>query len=532
MRFLLILIAATAAAQPAAVIQERTHRSVVMAGVRAYRVYLPPAYATSRAARYPVIYWFHGYEAENEARDRALGAYVASRPAIVVDSGPADTAGQYPLYFPELIEHIDQTLRTIADRDHRAVTGPGAGGFLAIWQAAKCPDLVGSASSFGAPPEEATGPQGFEVDSSLSDLYPALEGVRIRQAAAGSSVAETLDFHLNAFAHPLPKPAAFHHADPYPNFGVWNWEVVSDRRRPGFTVMENVSRAGFRCTVREWIPAGAALPGVKLSITSPGLYRPGAAYPVTYIRLRDGKVRRATGKADGRGRLSFDLDGDAYEIGIGAAAGVALSGFEIAGAAWAAAGQPVQVRLKFWNKGGARSATRLLKWESPTPGVEFKTATARLSSLAPGESATLPVTFTVARAAVNGARIVAVDGELRLSIDVPVYPGAAAFADYQIADGLTVAPYPHPLGEGNGDGHAAPGESFAVLLPDAGVPRAAELFTNDPCVDNTVRIGEGGTRISLPAIRPTCQPGHRIQMLARIGLNYFALEIPVWYRNP
>jgi hypothetical protein len=51
-------------------------------------------------------------------------------------------------------------------------------------------------------------------------------------------------------------------------------------------------------------------------------------------------------------------------------------------------------------------------------------------------------------------------------------------------------------------------------------------------VDNTLRISEAGTRVSLPAIRPTCEPGHRIQMLARIGLTYFALEIPVWYRNP
>ena len=101
-------MAATAAAQPTAVIQEGTHRSVVMGGARAYRVYLPPAYATSRAARYPVIYWFHGYEAENPARDAALTAWVAAHPVIVVESGPADTTGQFPLYFPELIEHIDK----------------------------------------------------------------------------------------------------------------------------------------------------------------------------------------------------------------------------------------------------------------------------------------------------------------------------------------------------------------------------------------------------------------------------------------
>ena len=93
-------------------------------------------------------------------------------------------------------------------------------------------------------------------------------------------------------------------------------------------------------------------------------------------------------------------------------------------------------------------------------------------------------------------------------------------------------PYARPLGEGNGDGHAAPGESFAILLPDGGALRAAELFTNDACVDNTVRISEGGTRISLPTVRATCEPGHRIQFLARVGLNYFAVEIPVWYRNP
>ena len=532
MRFLLILIAVTASAQPAGLIQDLTHHSQVMAGARAYRVYLPGTYAASRTARYPVIYWLHGYEPENEARDAALAAYVATHPIIVVDSGPAETTGQFPLYFPELIEHIDKTLRTIPDRDHRAVTGSGAGGFLAIWQAAKCPDLIGSASSFGATAEAPVGPQGFDVDTSLTDLYPSLDPVPIRQLSADSSLAEVFDFHVGVFAHPIPKPPAFTHADSYPNFGVWDWEVVSDRRRPGFTVLESVSRAGLRSTVREWMPAGAILPEVKLSITSPRLYTPGAAYPVTYIRLRDGKLRRATQKADVRGRLTFEIDGDAWEIGVGAAPVLALSTFEIAGEAWASAGQPIQLRLKFWNKGAVRSTTRLLQLESPTPGMKFKAPAVRLNSLAPGESVTVPITCTIDHPVISGARIVAVDGDRRLSVDIPIYPAAAVFADYRIADGLTVATYTHPLGEGNRDGHAAPGESFAILLPDAGTLRAAELFTNDTCVDNTIRISEGGVRISIPTVRPTCDPGHRIQVLAHIGLNYFALEVPVWYRNP
>ena len=61
---------------------------------------------------------------------------------------------------------------------------------------------------------------------------------------------------------------------------------------------------------------------------------------------------------------------------------------------------------------------------------------------------------------------------------------------------------------------------------------ASPAETGFSYVDNTARISEGGTRISLPAIRPACDPGHRMQFLARVGLNYFALEIPVWYRNP
>ena len=164
--------------------------------------------------------------------------------------------------------------------------------------------------------------------------------------------------------------------------------------------------------------------------------------------------------------------------------------------------------------------------ESPTLGVKFKTPTARLSSLAPGESVIVPVTFTIDRAAISGARIVAADGDLRFSVEIPVYPPATAFADYRIADGLTVAPYTHPLGEGNRDGHAAPGESFAILLPDAGVRRAAELFTSDTCVDNTRRINEAGTRISFP---PSAPPANRATASRywRASASTISPEVPV-----
>ena len=533
MRILLLLLITGSAApafQRTAVIQDLSHRSQVMDGARAYRVYLPPDYAKSQK-RYPVVYWFHGYDADTQERDAAMAAYVGAHDLILVDSGPVETAGTFPLYFPELAERIDTTFRTVADREHRAVTGAGIGGFYAIWQASKCPDLVGSASSAGAATEASVGPRGFDLESAIDEFYPTLDAVRIRQSAASATVAEMLDFHLDAFAHPLPKPSSFSHIDPYPNFGVWNWEMVSDRRWPGFTVLENVSRSGFRSVVREWVPAGAALPNVKLTITSPRLYTPSTAYPVHYLRVRDGFLRKATQKSDAQGRLTFELNGEDYEVGVGAAPVLTFSSFEITNGAWATAGRPVQLRLKVLNKGGAHSAPELVKWGSSSPGVKVSGAPLRLPALAPGESIAIALTCTFELPATSGARITAAAGAATLAIDIPVFPQGEPVTDYRIADGIAVPPYERPFGEGNGDGHAAPGESFALLLPDSGVLRAAEIFTNDSCVDNTARITDSGARISVPTVRPACQPGHRIQALARIGLRYFTVEIPVWYRT-
>ena len=60
-----------------------------------------------------------------------------------------------------------------------------------------------------------------------------------------------------------------------------------------------------------------------------------------------------------------------------------------------------------------------------------------------------------------------------MPFEVPVFPAADPLKDYQIADGRTVNVRLHGVentettfGDGNGDGHAAPGERFAVLLPD------------------------------------------------------------------
>jgi hypothetical protein len=282
---------------------------------------------------------------------------------------------------------------------------------------------------------------------------------------------------------------------------------------------------------------------------------PHSAHPATFIHLADGKLRRSTLKADAQGRLTFDLDGDAWEVGVGVEPVIAIAGYEPVGASWATAGKPVTLRLKLWNKGGGRMTTIPVQLESPNPGVKFDTAPAKLFGLAPGESVVIPVTFTVADPARSIVKLVAVAASAHLALEVPLYPAAQATKDFQIADGRTLTVFqratqkaPLSLGDGNGDGFAAPGERFAILLPDGDAYRAAEIFTSDPCVDASIRVSDtwvdydhsgASVKYSLPRIQPTCQPGTVIHMLARVivpnapdhQMRYYALEFPVWYRN-
>jgi hypothetical protein len=592
--FVLLFAIASAWAQPGdvtprAAIRDLSHSSRVLNGERPYRVFLPPAYAASET-RYPVIYWFFGYEqaGDIDAYSRQIAAYVATHDVIVVDAGPVVTTGVYPLYFPELVERIDGTLRTIADRSHRAVTGYLAGGFFAFLMAGKYPDLVSSASSFLGPTEHSAGPAGFGVEYNLDDFYGNYGGVRTRLVTESGhflsfyhrrlnavwnwardghetenfdstegtpELAKTFDFHTREFARPSPPPAVFSHADVYPNFAVWGWEVASTRRRPGVTVLEDVSSTGFRSAVREWIPGGAALPEVNLSIVSAPVFAPGSSHMATFLRLRDGQSRRIPLRADAQGRLNFELDGDAYQVGFSAAPLIAVTGYEIAGAEWATAGEPVNLLVRFANVGAGASRPTGIRWEGADAGVTFDAPSVSLAALAPGESAAVPVTVAAAGPARTFLRFAAIAGTSRLPVGVPLFPHADATKVFQIADGATVevmrrgvATVERTFGEGNRDGHAAPGESFAVLVPDGEVLRAAELFTGDPCVDNTVRgtddwsdYDHSGASVaySLPRIRQECQPGHVVHFLARVLLPrvplhqpwYLAIDVPVWWRR-
>ena len=66
-----------------------------MGGPRTYRVLLPPGYAASKK-RYPVIYWFYGYEQPNQAAESEAASYVASHELLLVSAGTVETAHATP----------------------------------------------------------------------------------------------------------------------------------------------------------------------------------------------------------------------------------------------------------------------------------------------------------------------------------------------------------------------------------------------------------------------------------------------------
>jgi enterochelin esterase-like enzyme len=110
-----------------------------------YRVYLPPCYEQGGDQRYPVLYLFHGQGFTDEQWDRIGADETADRLVISGEIPPLIIVMPYDRYGGQptesnfaqavvevLVPKIDQTFRTIPDRDHRAVGGLSRGGGWAI----------------------------------------------------------------------------------------------------------------------------------------------------------------------------------------------------------------------------------------------------------------------------------------------------------------------------------------------------------------------------------------------------------------
>lgn len=255
---------------------------------------------------------------------------------------PVETYRQFPLYFPELVEYIDAKYRTISDRNHRAISGLSMGGFMTFWIGGKYPHLVSAAGNFCGSTEFFAGPKNFPVEYRHIDMYKNYEGMNVRlhygnqdfirgyhqdmnrvwtqvldnydyqiynAAHSSCGLGDMYEFFLKTFEHPPSKPARWHHIDVYPDFSVWDYKIHSDRNMPGFTVMENVDRNGFRCSVREFLPDGALMPYVKLTVTTSPIYKKNKAYTIHDLDIVRNNKRRMVLFSDDEGSLKIPLNG-------------------------------------------------------------------------------------------------------------------------------------------------------------------------------------------------------------------------------
>ncbi len=168
--FVILLAPSATGAQSAAAagtVTSVTFSSATLSEDIAYNVYLPAGYAGS-GERYPVLYLLHG-------RGDSMSAWLqmkstldelieegeippaiaimpdapwSSRASYYVDSQyrgadpgrPVETA-----FTEDLIEHVDATYRTVADRSGRGIAGYSMGGYGAMRYSLAHPDLFGAA---------------------------------------------------------------------------------------------------------------------------------------------------------------------------------------------------------------------------------------------------------------------------------------------------------------------------------------------------------------------------------------------------
>lgn len=559
--FLLLFSANNSLAQPDTIIDSR-HYSNVFGEIRNFRIFLPRGYSSNQQKRYPVIYFFHGwaqryfgeggdeyaaYDKGSHNKGDNIASYVAKHDVIVVKADgynrrnneeyylfpynvlQVDTYRQFPIYFPELVNYIDDHYRTIANRQHRAISGLSMGGFMAFFLAAKYPHLVSSAGSFCGSPEFVIGPYDFPVEYRHLDMYKNFAGINVRlhygdkdfirgyhedmnrtwsqlmdnytwkvynAEHSTCGLGDMFDSIMETFEKPLPTPERWDHTDVYPDFSVWDYKISTDRTVPGFTVLENVDKRGFRCSVREFVPGGRLLQNVQVMIVTAPVYEKNQAYTINDIEVNSMRTSQTTVMSDNEGRLMISLNGGLHEIGINKKNDLpelALSGFELQGAGWATHGQEIKIGISLLNKGMRAAKNVRATLSAFRKNVKIKNGSASFGDIAVNERKAGNTQFSFV-SAIDSAdvikfRIDITDGKNKWAhyFDLPIKKTAKAFPQIEIADGRMLPVVTAGidietvlLGKGNGDGIANPGESIIILVKDSG-----KLWRTDLTFSNT-----------------------------------------------
>ncbi len=443
------------------------------------------------------------------------------------------TFRQFPSYFKELVRYIDEHYRTIPDREHRAVSGLSMGGFMTFWLAAKFPDFISAAGNFCGSTEFMAGPVEFPVAYAHADMYDNFKATSIRMnngtrdrlrfyhddmnryllnvlpqyqfeiydaSHITCGLGDMFDFIMDAFESPLPLPEKWDFIDIYPFFEVWDYQVQTNRDRPGFTILENVNSEGFKIAVRNFLPDGELMPNVEVQVTTAPQYKKSSTYHIIDIDLRNGDIKSYDILSDSQGRLKIKTNGSLHQVGISddpEMPNLGLAKVDIDSDRWVETGSEVELSFQVLNKGqgGAKGITGELV--ALSEGLEVIKGKGKLTDLASAATGELKGAFKVKnnKSGVDIAKLKLVlqdaagsvwEEEFELLLKEPV----EEITDFVIADGreLTVIKeavdsVTGVVGSGNGDGIANPGETIVILVKEGGKYLRTNAVTLHPMVN-------------------------------------------------
>lgn len=557
-------------------IKDLYHYSTAFSGNRTYRIFLPPDYNKNVDKKYPVIYFFHGwaqryfgsmgagysnYDKGDENNGDNIEKFVSENDVIVVkidglnqfsieplnlspyNVSTVTTFRQFPFYFKELIQYIDENYRTIPDREHRATSGLSMGGFMSFWLAAKYPDLVSAAGNFCGSTEFSAGPIEFPLKYAHAEMFDNFKSVSIRMnngtrdrlrfyhqdmnrillnvvpqyefkvydaSHVTCGLGDMFDFLMNAFESPLPVPDQWDYIDIYPFFEVWGYKVETNRNRAGFTILENVNQNGFKSAVRNFLPDGELMSNVSLKIKTSPKYKKNKEYFITDIDLRSLVKKTYVVNSDSEGRLSIETNGSLHQIGISEYDGtpnLCMANFSIDNMEWAETGKEIALSIQILNKGLGNASGITGEIIALSDSLEVIFGMGKLKEL-PGLSLEkLKGKFKVKnnKPGVDIAKFKLLlkdetgfewEEEFELRFKDPV----TEITDFVIADGremtvvkAAVDSVTGIVGAGNGDGIANPGETIVILVKVDGKYLRTNAYTLHPQINaqhTNIRISD------------------------------------------
>jgi enterochelin esterase-like enzyme len=572
--------------------RDLTHESKVFGHEKFYRIYLPAGYDQSRL-RYPVIYFFHGWGGRHFKDDNAKLEYEKIKDLvdkynvilvmwdgnIELKEPRAYNAGyhedvkyqvQMADYFPELVNYIDSTYRTLTGRNNRGIIGFSMGGFMSFFLAGKYPDKVCAAVSFAGAPEYFVGYPDNHTLYPIRYTFKNLQGVNLRMYSGDSDILYYLNTEVHQGAmwdgipieyrqfhggHMIDKPGetkvfesaikfvtdtfktgvepAKHwtHYDLYQNFDVRGYHIESDKREPGYIILKNVDLNGFGIYTRRWLPTGPSIHDLHLKVTTPPIYEPNSTYETVIYNSSSG-INTKNVVSDSAGKLSFELDSQGNEIGIirkDCPAEYAAIDYSVGDKGkFLLTDKYNALTIRLLNRGGENVNPQPIRITVSSNDLTVSVKDSVINVTAFDRIVTLPA-LKVFCTKVPPQHADPPEVKFKLTVEsggnisadeiiVPVLFNVPYFSNIRIDDGTVVRD--KIFGKGNGSGSADAGESILVYEGE----NRLRLYVEDPWViNNDERLndeiipaiwGDGYTLSSIIHISPDCPDGHQIECMA------------------